>query len=601
MDIGQFYKQRLNHFTALTEKYTQLSTRISILRIVWFLVWALTIYFSTFFGVPTLIFVIFLGLSVFVALVIWHNRIIALKQENEIYQQINQKEIKALEHDYSSFDDGSEFVDEKHFYSYDLDVFGPFSLFQYIVRSFSAQGKANLANRLKSGFFDAKEIERQQKAIDELSHQPEWLQEFRMLGEQTVNRKSKKAMPVTELGIWAVREDIFGSFKFKLLIIIIPVISFLVLYLLISGVISFQLFLLYMVVPLGISGFYAKRINNNHQELSKQADSLEQWEKVFKNVEQQKFEAEVLVHLQNGLRSNSLTASMAIKKLSKLAQAFDTRLNIFGWVLLNYFLLWDIFQSIRLEKWRKQHGKFVANWFGILAQMESLVSLATFKTNHSEYHFPQIASEGFILKAKQVVHPLVNPKSAIANPVYFDGFGQFTIVTGANMAGKSTYLRTVGTNMILAMAGSVVGSKEMIMSPVQLFTSIKTKDSLAHSESYFYAELVRLKTMIEALKSGQSLFIILDEILKGTNSKDKETGSKALIAQLLELSAVGIIATHDLQLGSLAQSFPQLVINKCFEVEITDGLLRFDYKIRDGISQNLNATFLMKQMGITGL
>lgn len=167
------------------------------------------------------------------------------------------------------------------------------------------------------------------------------------------------------------------------------------------------------------------------------------------------------------------------------------------------------------------------------------------------------------------------------------------------MAGKSTYLRTVGVNMILAMAGSAVCAKELKIKPIQLFTSIRTKDSLARNESYFYAELLRLQSIIEELKSGERLFIILDEILKGTNSKDKEMGSKALVAQLIGLKSVGLIATHDLQLGSLIKSFPESVQNRCFEVDIKEGQLHFDYKLREGISQNLNATFLMKQMGIT--
>jgi DNA mismatch repair ATPase MutS len=309
----------------------------------------------------------------------------------------------------------------------------------------------------------------------------------------------------------------------------------------------------------------------------------------------------MLQQLQEDLKEENDFASLAIKKLHKISQAFDTRLNLFGWFLLNYFMLWDILQSIRLEKWRKKYGKDLEKWFSVLSELEALISLATFKYNHPQSIFPEIVNGDFIYQAQEASHPLLPPNQSVPNDISFSSLASFNIVTGANMAGKSTYLRTVGVNMILSLCGAPVLAKTCKIKPIQMFTSIRTKDNLARNESYFYAELLRLQSIINELKEGGPLFIILDEILKGTNSKDKEMGSKALVAQLIGLQAVGLIATHDLQLGSLINSFPKNVRNLCFEVDIQKDALFFDYKLREGISQNLNATFLMKKMGITGV
>lgn len=600
-EISNFYKNQSQKYTALADEYTKKNRKLSLFRVLWFLLWAIAIFVSTSFSVAIVFTTIIIGLATFVILVVWHNRILKLKKAYELYRDINNDELKALNNDYSSFEDGEEFIDEQHYFSHDLDVFGPFSLFQFLNRTYSPQGKEDLAERLRSGYYEKSKILEQQYAIKELSEKHEWMQEFRVLGEQTTASQKKKASPISSLSEWSVRKGIFRHWAFKLAVPVVSLLSFFMLYLLINGQLGFNTFMLYMVVPLGFSGYFAKRINANHMELGKQSSALQQWKSVFESFEKQSFESKALQSLQEELKLGNESASIAIKKLSKLSQAFDTRLNLFGWFILNFFSVWDILQSIRLENWRQKYGASVAQWFAVLAEMETLVSLGTFNYNHPESIFPEIIEEGFVFEAEAAAHPLLPKDTGVANDISFPGLGQFNIVTGANMAGKSTYLRTVGAQLILSMAGSAVCAKSLRITPIQMFTSIRTKDSLARNESYFYAELLRLQGIIEELKTGKPLFIILDEILKGTNSKDKEMGSKALVAQLIGLKAVGLIATHDLQLGTLIDSFPDSVQNRCFEVDLIDGQLNFDYKLRDGISQNLNATFLMKQMGITGV
>jgi DNA mismatch repair ATPase MutS len=233
-----------------------------------------------------------------------------------------------------------------------------------------------------------------------------------------------------------------------------------------------------------------------------------------------------------------------------------------------------------------------------LADVDELNSLAGFAYAHQEATFPELSAAPFTLIAKDAKHPFIPPEKSVGNIINFTHWKEFQVITGANMAGKSTYLRTVGVNFLLAMTGAPVLAEKFIFTPVDLFTGIKTSDSLQDGESYFFAELKRLQFMIELLKQGKKMFVILDEILRGTNSQDKQKGSKALISQLISLGASGMIATHDLSLGELKKNFTENIENKRFEVEIENDELVFDYKLKDGVSQNLNASFLMEKMGI---
>jgi len=262
-------------------------------------------------------------------------------------------------------------------------------------------------------------------------------------------------------------------------------------------------------------------------------------------------------------------------------------------------MLWDILQARRLDAWRNTYKNDVEEWFELIARFDALNSLAGFWYNRPDFIVPEPREKQFVLEATNCGHPLLKAETRVDNPVSFNGWKNFIIVTGANMAGKSTYLRTIAVNFVMAMAGAPVCAQQFVFSPASIFTGIRTRDNLLENESYFFAELKRLKAIIDSLQAGSKLFIILDEILKGTNSKDKQQGSKALLRQLIRFDSSGLIATHDLTLGELINDYPVNIRNKRFEVEIKNEELVFDYKLKDGISQNLNATFLMKKMGIT--
>jgi len=293
-----------------------------------------------------------------------------------------------------------------------------------------------------------------------------------------------------------------------------------------------------------------------------------------------------------------LQAKEILLLLNKELDRLNLRNNQLLYIILEGCLFWQLRQMLRIENWKQTYGHQLALWLETLGQMDAICSLATFAFNHPEYTYPQIAEEPFIFKAQDMGHPLMPESRCVKNDANIPSRPYFIIITGANMAGKSTYLRTIGCNYLLACIGAPACCSSLKIYPAQLMTSLRTNDSLNNNESYFFAELKRLKQIIDQLNNGKEMFIILDEILKGTNSKDKQKGSFALIQQLMTLQTNGIIATHDLLLGELAQLFPHEVKNYCFEADILNNELTFPYKLKEGIAKNMNACFLMKKMGI---
>ena len=309
-------------------------------------------------------------------------------------------------------------------------------------------------------------------------------------------------------------------------------------------------------------------------------------------------ESPLLIALRKEFESNGKKASEVLNTLAKELDRLDLRNNLILYALLEGSLFWQLRQMLRIERWKQEHGTHLLQWLEALGKLDALCALGTFAFNHPGYAYPTITDKPFIFRAKDMGHPLMPQKQCIANDAEIPQHPYFLIITGANMAGKSTYLRTIGCNYLLACIGAPVCCSSLEIYPAHLMTSLRTSDSLANNESYFFAELKRLQQILERLKNGEEMFIILDEILKGTNSMDKQKGSLALVKQLLHLKTNGIIATHDILLGELKQHFPNEISNYRFEAGIQNDELTFSYKLKEGVAQNMNACFLMQKMGI---
>jgi hypothetical protein len=592
----RFFEGQVENYGQQLSQIKKNIRQVAALRISTFLVTVLGIYLTAEHSLTGLLVIAITGFLLFGFFVFRHIRLFKQKKRTEKLLQINESELRLLKRDTSHQPDGHEFLDTGHPFAADLDIFGKRSLFQLLDRSATHIGRNHLALMLLHPLTQKEQIIKRQKAIAELSGMPRWRQEFQAFGSQEEKEKNS----VEYLLRWAeTRDTVFNKPVFKILLVITPLLGLTVVGLSSFGLLPYSSFLAFLILPFLVLGLRTEKISKAYDLLSKKASLLEQYATLFKKATEKEFRSDIMQQIVKTLAEGEASAFDAVKKLSAISKAFDYRLNILIGIPLNIFFLWDILQSIRLEKWKTLYGDRLPLWFDTLAQVDELCSLAGFAFQHPEAVFPKIATEDLRVQGKNLKHPFIDPALCVGNPVDIDGWSRFHVITGANMAGKSTYLRTIGVNYVLAMAGAPVLADSFVFTPVQLFTGIKTSDSLQDGESYFFAELKRLKEIIVCLENGEKLFVILDEILRGTNSKDKQKGSKALLRQFVRLGASGLIATHDLTLGELAANFPENVINKRFEVEIEHDQLRFDYLLKEGVAQNLNATFLMEKMGIT--
>lgn len=404
---------------------------------------------------------------------------------------------------------------------------------------------------------------------------------------------------IKSLNDWLREDDNFFTTPFiKLSAYILPAAAVITLVFVFAGILSLKVFILLYVFNLMLIGIFIKRSNRIHAMVSQKHIFLSSVEQLVATFEKEQFKSSVLTATQEKMCTRQGSAAEKIRELKFLIQAFDNRLNLFVGFILNGLLLWDFHCIIKLEKWRTSVSSSLPVWMNLLGKIDGFNSLANYAYNNPDYSFPQVENGEPVLEADSLGHPLLKRETRINNDFSVKRRGQVFIITGANMAGKSTFLRTVAVNMVLGMIGAPVCAGGMKLSPVKLFTSMRTTDSLSHNESYFYAELKRLKALKERLETGENIFFILDEILKGTNSTDKSLGSKLFLRRLIEYRGTGLIATHDISLGEMETEFPVNVVNLCFEIEIDGERISFDYLLRDGITRKMNAAALMKQMGI---
>jgi hypothetical protein len=511
--------------------------------------------------------------------------------------KINNDELSALSGDYSAFDDGSEWNDTEHDFANDIDLFGKDSLFQYLNRTVTGYGREILAIWLSDPYSLRNGIAERQESVKELVLKLKWRQEFIASG---MDRSTEK-QDLSGMEEWLKESNLLlsGSVK-RFAVFLFPLAAVFSLCLVIAGIIPFEVFIVFFLLNLLFTGLGLRNANRIHSMVSKKYLFLSSFGRLVSSLEDEKFSSRILGEIRKELLEGSGSAARRIKKLSTIVQAFDSRLNVFVGFLLNGILLWDYHCILALEKWKSESVNDIPRWLKLIGEADALISLANHSYNNPKFGFPRVSETGLVFSVEKLGHPLIEEERRVCNDFKIDKNGLIFIITGANMAGKSTFLRTIAVNMILAMAGTTVCAEKMEFMPVRLFTSMRTTDSLSHNESYFYAELKRLKVLKDRLVSGENLFFILDEILKGTNSTDKSTGSKMFLKKIIESGGTGLIATHDISLGEMETVFPDKVLNKCFEIEIDGEKISFDFRLREGITKRMNAAILMRQMGITG-
>ena len=594
MNPENHYTERLSLTKGQLQQVKKQIFRISMLRLTLFIAGVAGIYFF-FSQTPLLIVCICLTFLPLFILVKIHNRFFIRKEWLETQARIIQEELQALSGDYSSFEDGKEYVNPEHPYSFDLDIFGRRSLFQSINRTCTFFGKDRLAKWLQNHLHEKVSIEKRQEMVREISEHTLFREQFRVAGlvhhGQSSDGEKIQAWsqsPAQYLHAGWVKAFIWG----------VPVINSLLLITSLIGWTSFSclglLFGIFLVLSFGI----IKRATYIQETYGKQLKSLNGYARLIALAKAEDWKSAGMLELMERFNLNGQSPVQALQQLSKELDRLDLRNNQFLYVLLEGSIFFQLQEIVRIERWKVRYGQYISEWLETVGELDALCSLGTFAYNHPQYTYPELTEKPFCFLATQMGHPLMPVSQCVKNDATIPSRPFFLIITGANMAGKSTYLRTIGVNYLLACVGAPVCCERLKLHPNQLITSLRTSDSLSDNESYFFAELKRLKRIIDLLNQGQQLFIILDEILKGTNSMDKQKGSFDLIRQFMQLKANGIIATHDLLLGSLIKQFPEEIRNYCFEADIKDNELTFSYKLREGVAQNMNACFLMKKMGI---
>ncbi len=501
---------------------------------------------------------------------------------------LNQNEIKALNNDLSAFNNGNEYKNPLHHFSYDIDLFGEHSFFHHINRTNRKESERLLAQLLVSNNID--NITSKQASIKELSGLVGWRQNFTVSTGLITSKVSSSA-----IFDWLKHYKPFISKFFYRLAVVFPFISLSVFGLYFFGFLPEQALLYLLLIGLGITSIYLKQINQLSHHASEFKDVMSQYSRLLVEIETQNFNANLLKEKQQLiLDKKGEKASALLKQFSKFIDALDQRNNLLFGVIGNGYLLWDFKQVYKIEQWIIHHQQDVKQWFDVIEFFDAFNSLANFAYNHPLFVYPKITTQT-VIEAKGLGHFMIDESKRVCNDFKIEN-NQFIIITGANMAGKSTFLRTVALNIVSANVGLPVCALSFNYQPIKLISSMRTSDSLLDDESYFFSELKRLKFIVDEIKKD-NYFIILDEILKGTNSKDKEEGSKKFVKKLVMSNSTGIIATHDLGLCQLSNDLPQ-VINKYFDAEIINDELYFDYTYKNGICQNMNASFLLKKMGV---
>lgn len=587
-EIKEIYLQRSSQYAQEAEELLQKYNRFSIIRLLIFFaaIAVIILLWSAAIAIGVLGIIIFL--VGFYRFVMWHQAIKTKERHLRQLSKINADEAKVLEHDYSMFEDGEEFLNPLHSYSLDLDIFGDHSFFQYCNRTNTVIGKQALATILQEEV-SLNTIQERQEAIQELGELLDWRQDLQAYGANTKDEVEHLDL----LKYWLRQPNfVLNNQLYKAAFYFAPVLTIIALVLAIDF--PWWVAILPIIPNILILRRTVSKVNETHQQTTHADKALSHYAALIQHIESQEFKTPLLKRLATAFGEHQ--AHQQIRRLSYIIGQLNVRYNIFAF-FLNLGGLWDLYWVYRLEKWKENNKEYLSLWFENLAQFEALSSFANLHYNNPDWIFPRF-QETTEIKATGLGHPLIQQQKRITNDFNSPTQGHIKLITGSNMAGKSTFLRTVGLNIALASIGSPVCAEKLELPLLKVYTSMRTQDALHESTSSFYAELKRLKFIIEAVERGEQIYFLLDEILKGTNSRDRHTGSKALIRQLIEAKGGGIIATHDLELGALEAQYDGAIENLRIEVEIEDGKLHFDYKLKKGVSQSFNATILMQQMGI---
>jgi hypothetical protein len=594
---GTLYRKRIDDLLSRLKILHRTSNRFSNVRLVTFVFFMLLCIFLFKTGSAAVAgSALFLGLIAFISLIVLHEKVINAIKIADRMVKINRTCLARINGEWRNFSDtGEQFASAEHLYSKDLDIFGQGSLFQWINATGTFLGRKRLAEVLSNRHFDGAEAKANTGAIVELAPLLDWRQQLACHMLET-DAYQKDPGPIIT---WLKNDTFIFASKFdRLFHRFFPIVT----------PAAAGLFFLFTGNPIGFSFWIPVNIivllfrRSAIERLLSQFETHEPAIKLYHNLllclEKQVFSSEKLCRKKKDLFVNNLSATKAIAQLSSRVAFSQTRKSHMVAALLNVLFFFDIQAALLLENWKRRFGPHFESWLHAVSEIEMLSSLATIHHDNPDWCFADFGPKTCLLKAENFGHPLIDAKNRICNSVELGGAGSVMIITGSNMSGKTTLLRTIGINLVLAYAGAPVCAGKLCCATDRLFTSMRITDDLQNGISTFYAELLRIRKIIDSI-GEQSAIILIDEIFRGTNTRDRHEAAKAVLTHLAKQNAMTVISTHDLDLAELETLDPAHYGNFHFEDEYIDGAIHFDYILRKGRSTSSNAMFLLEMVGIT--
>ncbi len=579
-----FYKEKLSVLLKAVKEYNQINKYIAAAKLASFIisvVLPIIWYFNHSFNIAFL----FIAPVIFILLIIFGQKYINLYEYyNNQYSYVND-ELSYINKDFTVFRTSNEYIDYNHDFSYDLDIFEQGSLYHSLNRCSTIEGESLLRKYILNPARTHNEITEYQDAVKEMIP-------LRDLSCEIAAVSYKAPCSLNKL------KDAFNvnSNPVKKHVLILSYIS---VFITLTSLVLYGFSIIPSIVPLGlfmfqfaVSSIYTKKTNDEYGKINKADKASKAYMQICRLIANADFKSKLMVELKQKLAE----MENKITELQKISAEFDQRNSGLYLLLSNGFFLKDIMLSYKINKWLLENKDSIQLWSDTVAHIDVINSISIYAFNNDDFVFPEI-NNNVILKAENLAHPSLNRDKRVGNDIAILSLNKFFIITGANMAGKSTFIRSIAVNLILASMGAPVCAKSLQFQPVHIFSSMRTSDKLMESSSYFHAELQRLKFLKEKASKGEKILILLDEILKGTNSQDKLKGSRLVLLKFIEYNMAGILATHDTALGELQQEYKNNFENYYFDFSLDEsGEMIFDYKLKKGVSKNMNASILIEKV-----
>jgi hypothetical protein len=587
--ISETYRERLAERRAATAQDDRLHGRLASLRLALFALAILILAVRGSAGAPWLA----VPLALFIPLAFYHGRVLNRRDRSARAAAFYERGLARLEHRWiGTGSTGERFRNPDHLYADDLDLFGRGSLFELLATTRTSGGESVLASWLLNPA-PPETIAARQRAIDELAPRLDLREAIAVLGPEVQSR-----VRTEDLQAWATAAPLLTSAWPRIVAALLAAITVsLIGYWIWTGTPP-VLLVASVAAQSAFAGIFRHRVHQVAHGVEEREEELEVLAELMERIERDPVHAPLLMHLQNQLRATGRSPADEVRRLARLVDFLSSGHNqMFG--PLAAVLLLGTQLAFAVERWRARCGAAVPLWIAAVAEYEALSALATYRAEHPDDPFPEIIDSDARYEGEGLAHPLLPPDTAVPNDVHLGaGHPRLLVVSGSNMSGKSTLLRTVGVNAVLALAGAPVRARRLRLSPLAIGATIRLNDSLQEGRSRFYAEVTRIAAIVSLAKSSKRVLFLCDEILSGTNSRDRLQGATGILKGLLALNTIGLVTTHDLALAEIADQIGSLVANVHFEDRFEGDTLTFDYILRPGVVRTGNAIPLMRSVGL---